>query len=134
MRKCEKNWCECEKNSIFSTIFDIRQSRSTNSTALVQSAVYHNRVFWRFSVYRSANRYTGVFGHADSEFAIHFTIWIIHMDLWTIWTIWICGHKLPEFTRYKIDMCKGGENSESERHTRCCFVLLALSAPRLKTR
>ena len=29
---------------------------------------------------------------------------------------------------------KGGENSESKRHTGCCFVLLALSVPRLKTR
>ena len=30
--------------------------------------------------------------------------------------------------------CKGGENSESERHTGYCFVLLAVEAPRLKTR
>ena len=35
---------------------------------------------------------------------------------------------------FRVAFCKGGENSESERHTGCCFVLLAVAAPRLKTR
>ena len=31
-------------------------------------------------------------------------------------------------------LSKGGKNSESERHTGCCFVLLAFQASRLKKR
>ena len=46
-------------------------------------------------------------------------------------------------TEYVLNACnlvcvvrtsKGGENGESERHTGCYFVLLAVVAPRLKTR
>ena len=47
------------------------------------------------------------------------------------------NHRQKIFMKYTnytfLSDCKGDENSESERHTGYCFVLLAVVAPRLKT-
>ena len=45
-----------------------------------------------------------------------------------------CANKCANVGELLVLLCKGGENSESERHNGCCFVLLAVAAPRLKTR
>ena len=41
--------------------------------------------FCRFSIYRSANWYMEVLGHADYGFAIHFTIWGMYEQLIPEW-------------------------------------------------